>query len=255
MKFTLLEGVQEVLSSLDGEEVNSISDTVESYQVATIFKSVYFDILNDLNLTEHETTFGLLASGDVSKPVLMTLPENVTRVNWIKYDRKESGDTNPDYEFVVFKPFHEFIEFQEYFRNDTTDVGSITVEGSNGDEFSVMYKTNEAPTWYTFFDNTKVLFDSYDSSVDATLQQSKTLCLGHVYPVFTLEDDFTPLLDPSQFRYYLHRAKVRAFAELKQTANQEASSEARRQKVITQKRKERIASRPNIYNAPRYGRK
>lgn len=55
MKQTLLEMVQLILSSIDGEEVNSIDDTVEANQVALIVKSVYYDMLSDISLPEIET--------------------------------------------------------------------------------------------------------------------------------------------------------------------------------------------------------
>lgn len=251
MKFTLLEGVQEILSSLESDEVNSINDTVESYAVALIFKSVFYDAFSDLNLIEHETTFGLTPSD----AVVCTVPENVTKVSWIKYDNRDTGDTNPDYKDVTFKPFHEFIEMQQSLREDTSDVDSVTITGDNDDTFTVMYKTNAHPLWYTFIDNTTIIFDGHDISIDSTLQQSKFLCVGHAYPEFELVDEFIPDLDPNQFRYYINRVKVRAFAELKQVNNAEASSEARIQKVRTQKRKNRIATRPNVFNVPRYGRK
>jgi len=256
MKFTLLAGVQEVLSSLDSDEVNSINDTVESYQVALIFKSVYYDIFNDLDLIEHETNVGLEASTDSDQQVLMTMPDNVTRISWIKYDNKDTGETNPNYLDVTYLPFEEFISMQQALRNDTTNVDSMTITGDNDDTFSVMYRTNAHPSWYTFYDNHSIIFDALDETVDTTLQQSKFLCMGHVYPEFSLVDEFVPDLDPTQFRYYLHRCKIRAFAELKQAPNQEAASEARRQKIITQKRKHSIATRAAIFDLPaRYGRK
>jgi hypothetical protein len=253
MKFTLLEGVQEILSALDSDEVNSITDTVESHQVALIFKSVYYDLFNELNLGEHEITFGLVPSADPTKPVLATLPETVTKVSWIKYDCRETGDTTPDYNVITFMPFDDFVSMQEGLRDDT-EMDSMVVDGLNN-TFTLLYKTDKHPEWYTFYDNNVVLFDSLDIDIDSTLQQSKFLCLGHAYPDFDLDDSFVPDLDPSQFRHYIHKSKERAFAELKQIENKNASLEARRQKIVTQKRKNRIATRPAIFDTPRYGRK
>ncbi len=45
MKYTLLEIVQEILSDMDSDEVNSIDDTTESEQVATIVKSTYLSMM------------------------------------------------------------------------------------------------------------------------------------------------------------------------------------------------------------------
>lgn len=256
MKSTLLEATQEILAALDSDEANSISDTVEADQVARILRATYYDCAVDIQLLEHHTVFGLEASGDTAKPTLMTLPDNVTRLDNIKYDNRDDGDTNPNYLQVMWMDFDDFVTLQQSLREETTDVGSLVIEGDNDDEFTVMYRTNKHPQYYTTFNNRTIIFDSFDEDIDTTLQQSKTLCAGVIYPEFTMEDSFTVDLDPTQFRYWINKAKVRAFNELKQTVNQEAASEARRQKVIVQKRKHSIATKPAIDQiAAKYGRR
>ncbi len=90
---TLLEMTQNILSSLSSDEVSSISDTVESLQVANIIKNKYFDIVNRSDPPKMDQLFQLTASGDNSKPTLMYMPSTVTRVNWIKYfNSGTSGD-------------------------------------------------------------------------------------------------------------------------------------------------------------------
>jgi len=44
-KMTVLEIVQDILNDIDGDEVNSIDDTLESEQVAQIVKSTYDAII------------------------------------------------------------------------------------------------------------------------------------------------------------------------------------------------------------------
>jgi hypothetical protein len=152
--------------------------------------------------------------------------------------------------------FEPFLDMQAGLRNNTTGAAEMTFLGKNNEEFRVMYRNDLMPRVYTTFDDHTFLFDSYDSTVDTTLQQSKTMCMGVIYPQFLLEDTFTPDLDASQFSLLKNRAKVRAFAELKQTANQEAATESNIQKLIVQKRKLTTPDWPPIFNlATRYGRK
>lgn len=256
MKYTLLEMVQLILSSLDSDEVNSISDTPESNQVALLLKSVYYDSATDLGLPEHETLFQLNASGDASKPTIMYVPTNVTHIDWISYNNVDSvsSDTNDHYEKCEYIPFELFQQQQQSIRNASTGVDSLTYT-QNGQTFTHWYYTDRMPTKYTSTDNYTLLFDAYKSTVDTTLQQSKSQCHGVVYPTWSMTDSFTPDLGPTQFSFLVNRAKVRAFAELKQAPNQEAIAEARRQKIIVQKRKRTVPNRPEVFNVARFGRR
>ena len=254
MIYTLQEMVQTILSAMDSDEVNSINDTVEAYQVALLIKGVYYDIAVDLGLPEHETLFELDASGSSSQPCLMTVPSNVTNINWVKYDNKADADTYKDYQDVDFMAFDTFIERQFALRENTSDVGQQNFT-NNGETFEMMYWTDRMPKYYTSTDDYTLLFDAYDVAIDSTLAKAKTMCHGVVYPVFELVDEFTPDLDPTGFSYLINRAKVRAFAELKQSQHAEAAGEARRQKIINQKRQRTVEGVPALFKTVRFGRK
>ena len=191
MKYSLLEMVQILLSALDSDEVNSITDSVESYQVALLLRSCFYDLAVELNLPEHDTLFELNASGDNTKPTLMTIPSNVASVHKIMYDMKDSGDTYQDHVEVNYKPMDQFLPIVESLREETTNIGTMDIT-MNGEVFPFLYASDKDPDYYTTADDNQLIFDSYDSTVDTTLQKSKTLCFGKVYPTFTLANTFTP---------------------------------------------------------------
>lgn len=253
MRYTLLEAVQLILSSIDGDEVNSISDSVESNQVALILKSVFYDCAVDLNLPEQEKLFELNASGSALQPVLMTLPTNVTNLNSIKYNYKLTTETLPNYTEIQYLRFDDFLEMQQGKTNLGTMVHSMSYV-INGETFESIYLDDAMPKYFTTISDNTVLFDSYLATEDTTLQKAKTMCKGMVYPEFTLTDSFVPELHPTQFSYFINRAKVRAFAELKQTPNQEAASETRNQKLIIQKRRNRTPELTSFERLPKYGK-
>jgi len=85
MKYTLLELVQNILSSMDSDEVNSIVDTVEAQQVVAIVKTVYNDILTRGELNVQKTLFNLDASTISTKPVLMTKPVTLYGLNITRF--------------------------------------------------------------------------------------------------------------------------------------------------------------------------
>ncbi len=255
MKQTLNEMVSAILSAMDSDEINSIDDTVEATQVAQLIKGVYFDIATDLGLPEHEGLFELIASGNTLQPCLMTLPSNVIRLNYVKYDNKEDADTYKDYKDVHFMEFQEFLDRQYSLRENTSDVGEQIFKNNITEDFDMMYWTDRMPQFYTTTNDFQLLFDAYDSTIDSALAKSKTMCHGIIYPEFELQDAFVPDLDPTGFSYLINKAKTRAFLELKQMPNQEAAAESRRQKIINQKLQRTVEDVPQLFKAVRYGRR
>ncbi len=254
MRYTNLEAVQLLLSSMDSDEVNSVADTVESNQVLLLLKSVYYDICSELNLSEHNSLFELNASGDIGQPTLMTIPSNVTRVDWVEYDVREDGDEFADWQKIDFVELDEFLTRQNALRNDTENTDEIEFT-LNSETFTTMYYDDRRPYCYTSVDDYTLLFDGFNSSLESTLVKAKTRCSGTLIPAFSMTDNFVPDFNPQQFSYYINRAKVRAFAELKQAANQEAGREARNQKIILQKRKRTAENVPEVLRVgARYGR-
>lgn len=254
MRYTLKEMVDLILNAMDSDEVNSITDTVEAMDIANTIKSCYYDMATDLDLPEHNRVYELNASGDNAKPVLMTLPTNALNLKWLKYDVQISGDTVSDYQYLDRLDLETFMLRQEALREYTSDVDEM-IFTSNSESFPYMYWTDRHPKYYTTYDDHTLLFDAHDSSLDTTLQKSKTMAFGNVYPVFTIDDDFYPELDPSQFSLLINKAKVRCFAEKKQAANPEAMAEMRRQRIIVQKRQRSIETVPELHKHARFGRK
>lgn len=91
MRSTLLDMVQNILSAMSSDEVNSISDTTESMQVAQIVKNKYYDIISRGRLPEHQELFQLDPSLDNATPVLMYVPEGVSKIDYIKYYNTNVG--------------------------------------------------------------------------------------------------------------------------------------------------------------------
>ncbi len=82
---SLLNMVQNILSSLDSDEVNSIGDTVESRQVAQIIENKYYDMVSRGFFPEHNRLLQLDPSLDPTRPTLMFIPAGVSKIWWIKY--------------------------------------------------------------------------------------------------------------------------------------------------------------------------
>lgn len=239
MKYTLLELTQAVLSSMDSDEVNSINDTVESQQVVEVIKTVYDDIISRGDLTTNKTVFNLTATTNPLQPIIMTKPENIERIEWIKYDTRDFDDTSPNWTNLTYLPPVDFID---YMHSGNTQGPEIeTFQYSSGSfVMTFTYRNDTPPHYFTSFDDSTIFFDSYDSQVDSTLQSAKSLCYGLKVTDFQKLDSFVPDLQPQQFALLLNEAKSLAWVELKQTGHEKAEQTARRNWRHLQKTRQEV---------------
>jgi hypothetical protein len=247
MKYTLLELTQAVLSSMDSDEVSSINDTVESQQVVEVIKSVYDDIISRSDLKSNSTLFNLLPSNDVTKPTLMQKPTGIDKIEWIKYNCLDSGDTTPNWQYMQYATPEQFLEMMHSQDVSGTNYGTFTHTFDGGYNIVFTYRNDIRPSWYTSFDDDLIFFDTYDSDVDTTLQAVKTLGYGTKISDFVKSDSYVPKLHPQQFSLLLNEAKSLAWAELKQTIHAKAEATARKGWVHLQKTRVQIPD-PNNFN-------
>jgi len=267
---------------MSSDEVNSISDTVESLQVANILKEKYYDLVTRVNLPEHQQIVQLSPSLDVTRPTLMYVPGGVAEISWLRYFNNDTtgntspgstihdlnldltsttGPTNvaPGYLLVDILPVKDFIEMVTGFNPSETNVLTYTFsDNSNSDEFAGNYTlyayTDRTPSYCTIVSNYQVLFDAYDSSVDSTLQGNKTMAWARVIPQWKMTDTFIPDLDDEQFQLLYNEAKALAFFELKQQVHSLAEQEKKRGWTSVQKNKS-VSNKPSYFDAlPNFGR-
>ena len=91
---TLLDMTQNILSAMNSDNVNSISDTVESMQVAEAIRTAYINMIDRLSMPEHNQLVQLVASGDSTLPVLMYMPEGCSKISWLEYFNTNPADGN-----------------------------------------------------------------------------------------------------------------------------------------------------------------
>ena len=246
-KMTLLEMTQDILSDMDSDEINSITDSVEALQVAQIIKSTYYNIIDGRDYDFLYELFQVDANAISTRPTHMKLPETIIDLKWIKYNCKESSAGKDRYIKIVYKTPEDFMQIVD--KRDSTKSNVTAVSDSTGIKINVY--TDKNPEYFTSFDDEYIVFDSYDSTLDSTLQKSKTQCYGKRSVTFTLTNTFIPDLPVQMFTYLLAESKSVAFATLKQMANAKAE-----QVSVSQKRRmSQDAWRlKNGIHYPNYGR-
>lgn len=353
--FTVLQMTQNILSRLQSDEVNSISDSPESLAVANIIQQKYYDIASRGDLPEHTQLFQLNPSGDPTKPVQMFVPAHSVKIHWLKYFDTSIGDSqqvdqfgsyqhdlNLDivpttswnststtsnsiglgtktftlasntlpiatgsgvmavsgtnnmfgtvisyigfvltmnvvstggsgtfnswvlfnsnnnavagYKYIRILDVERFLDMVNRLDPTETDVQSYTFTDSGNFNFNFYYRTNRQPKYCCIISNNFILFDSFDSTQENTLQASKTLAYGQIVPPFSLSDNFTPDIDDQDFSLLISEATSQAFFELRQQPNPAAERELKRQWSAVQRNKA-VVNRPTPFDEfPNFGR-
>ena len=138
----MLQIVQRTLSITDGDEVTTISETVESEQVAELVKTVYDDIMSEFPWYHRRSTVALEVTATANE---MRIPNEVDRLlsDIIYYGDKEVHWILPENMLYLLK------------NRDTT----LSAVDSNGAMNDV------DPTYWSSLDDENIIFDSYDGSL------------------------------------------------------------------------------------------
>lgn len=249
-KKTLLQLTQDVLNDISSDEVNSINDTPDSVQVATIIKNVYLEMIAHRNWPHLRKLIQLQASGDSTLPTHMTVQDEIKELSFINYNcaRVEDGYKR------LFQPmkWKEQDDFLRYLNSrDNTQSNVIDVmDPSSGITLSI--RNDLPPACFTSFDDKTLVFDSYDSAVEDTLQQSKIQAMAFVNPTWVHSDTAVPDLPEEAFPALLSEAISVASLRLNQAADQKAEQSSQRQQAWLARKVWRVNGGVRY---PNYGRK
>ncbi len=247
-KRNLLDMVQEILSDLDSDEVNSIEDTTESEQVVTILKSTYNAMMSNRDWPHLRRGIQITSYGDLSRPTHMKIQDAIKELCFINYNKIRDGETRVRFEKIKYLQTDEFLHKTNRENSDNSEVISVTDPSG----ISLLIRNDRAPEYYTSFDDSTIVFNSYDSSVDSTLQESKIQAQAYVMPTWISSDDFIPDLPDNAFTALVEEAKAKAMFRLKQMVDSKAEQEAGRQQRWLSRKSRRVEGGIKY---PDYGRR
>lgn len=235
MAKTLLQIVKNTLEAMDSDVVDSIyladGGTEESEQIAGFAKQLYEYLYSIMEWPHSKLLTQLDAVADSSKPNYLKIPETVNEVVWLRYRDKDVQWLSP----------YEFMTLCDARNSSDTDVTEVT--GFEGNTIKV--RTDVAPTYYTSFDNEYLVFDSYDSTLDTTLQNSQTDAYCVRSATFTISDTFQPDMPDSMYPLFQAELNREAHLRLKQTdspvdAKRALSSWSKQRTKVDKVNKQRI---------------
>ena len=222
----LLDITQEILNEMDGDVVNSIFDTEESEQVANIVRSTFRAMASNSNWPSHRRLTKVVPSTDSATPTHMTLASDVKEVVSIHYNTAKDGVTRREYTQMEYLQPEQFMMKTNSRNSDSAN--TVVVVDSTGVE--LLITNNKAPSYFTSFDDTTLVFDSFDSVVDSTLQASKVQTIAYLLVELALSDSAVPDLPPDALTALVEESKSRCQSKIRQFNDVKSEQEAQRQR-------------------------
>lgn len=165
-------------------------------------------------LFKEERGFQLLGLGDTNRPNYMQVPDGYKSVSRVHYRRGIDSRMQEAYWVEPQQFYHHHIMQYPVAASNTTTV----TDTANNLVYQVF--NNREPSQYTSFDDKTIVFDSYDVTYDATLQQSKSSAYGIYVPPFSAVKTFVLPFDGVQLQYYLAEAREYVLATVFKATNQ-----------------------------------
>lgn len=213
-KLTLLTMVQKILSSMDSDDVNSISDTEEAIQLTDVIEDTYFHLMSQKDWPHLKQTCTLESLSDATRPNYLRVPDLVSEIMDIKYNTTKAGDASESIATIRYKDPMEFTDMTL-----TRSTANVEVQKIFTLNNTPLFIYNERdPLWWTSFDDEHIVFDAWDSAEEATLSGAK--CFVHCIksPVFDKNTDtFIPDLPEELFPTLLAESKRAAHLYHKQS--------------------------------------
>ncbi len=150
-KMSLLEIVQNILSAMDSDEINSVEDSVEALQVAEVVKETYFGLLLSESSPSQKQLLQLESLSDTDYPNYLKIPDNVKSIDELAYDYQTDDQT--DYQDLCYLDPKSFLLKS---RNRSGLEGTVEVTDSSGVRLWVSNNAN--PQYWTTFDNQYIIF-------------------------------------------------------------------------------------------------
>lgn len=246
MKMTLLKMVQNILSDMDSEEVNSISDSNEAEQIAQVIETTYYNLIATRIIPEHSQVIKLTSFSSSARPTHFSFPTRVKNIEFLDYNvsKEVGGVSYKRMKYLTPDEFFGLIDNRDSLASNVKQVADAISDST------LLIRNDVMPAYYTSFDDDTVVFDSYDKTVDSTLTSAKTRAYGIKYPTFdSFTDSFVPDIDETMFPFLLAEAKSTAMSLFKSGSDPKIEQSARRQKSYIQNDMRKVnAGRPkNTY--------
>ena len=179
-RLTNLEMVQNILSAMDSDNVNSIDDVEESCQIEKVLEECYDNLIARRRWAFTQKTRLLQNAIDVTRPNKMIIPENMVRIlefRWKSIDKS----VEPWEESWKTLNYLNPIDFIAHVQS--RNVAQLTAEGRmlvtyNDDGVELPMITDQEPAFWTSFDDVNIYMDNFITEFADTATDKRTSVVG-----------------------------------------------------------------------------
>ena len=225
MKMSLLEMVQDILSEMDSDEVNSLDDTIEAGQVATIIKNAYMLMCSNRNWGDERGLITLDHVGIIEMPTHLLIPDEIKQLDYLAYNNYNEDRALDEYVTIKYCHPDEFLRKVQNRAPRQPNIQEVMDFGGT----RLFIANNRDPSYWTSFDDQHIVCDAYNMEQDTTLKASKTQAMVVKAPRWEYREDFIPKLPIEGYAALLAESKAMAFASLKQMQNNKAEIASQKQ--------------------------
>jgi hypothetical protein len=219
---TLIEIINDVLRATKSHGVSDWQDTDESRSVAYIVRRQTAALIKLYpQSTKLEKLRELPGLSDTAQPTSFTKPTEVEEIYWIKYK------TDGKYKEVCYMEPYDFIH-----RADMGDLTQSYLQSVVINSVEVPIFNDRLPKYWTTFDNSVIVMDAFDSTVDSTLMTSKTQMYVREKYTFTFSNTYEIPLDEPLVSILTEECISSAYVEFKGSMNPKAEQQARRGRIL-----------------------
>lgn len=223
-------------------QVNSISDTEEALQVASIIEDKYYSMLETMDWPVDSNYLPLVASMVNAGPTTLSIPAEVDKIDHLRYDGVSLDYIDPE------------LFLQKALDPANADNADMTLVQFGPDIQGYVLK-NKNPEYFTTFDDKLIVCDSYDAETEDKLVTSKSLASVFKHQVITI-DDSTPIpITKKMEPYFLAEVKAACFKKIKQQVSDEDERDRRIQRSRLQTEAKKQQDKDTSSKSRGFGRK
>ncbi len=193
-KRTILQLVQELGEGIGSDEIDSLDETIEASEIASILKQTVDVIISRKRWEFLKDRVRQLDARVTTSTQLntLTIPSDVTRVNCLKYRNTEN--TRTEFTLIEYMQPCEFLEFVQ--ARDSTDSNITAIANEDGVLINVI--TDAPPTRWTSFDEELITFDAYDAALGTGNLIVDSVIIADIVPVIDYTDASATLKLPER---------------------------------------------------------